>query len=480
MGHRYSKLVLSSALSLGLGLSGLFGLHNFAAAAPEEDGAVVDPIVSAAPVEAQIEEFITKPVNKVRYFADDANVFKTYAVSSEVICKAQADQKVQVVAEGSGWSRLKGAGWVKTSKLTKAVPETVIETPLVCKAPPEPKPVVTPIATPDPIPTLRSVNKIRYTVERANNFKAHNSSSAVICAIRKDQKVMVVKEFAGWSYIKGNGTVNLTPAARGWVKTEKLTKDAPAEPITNPIYCPLPEPPKPTPTVTPTPVLPPTVNPQPSPTPVQPPTGPVPNWNIYRGPNTTSRVLLTFDDCMNEPRRLIQVLDHATARGIGLLIFPTGDCVAKYRAWGYDLPALIRARGHWVGNHSQTHPELTKLGRAQILAQISGAPATNMLRPPYGAYNPLVREVAQQAGKGIVLWTLDSEDWMPGHTQQYTVNYVVRNAKPGDTVLMHLAHPGFTTTALDQIQNGLAGRGLSVCRPAARRPTPVQAPINIC
>jgi len=206
-------------------------------------------------------------------------------------------------------------------------------------------------------------------------------------------------------------------------------------------------------------------------------------WDITRGPNWTDRVLLTFDDCMNDPDRFIAVLDHATAINVGLLIFPTGNCVIMYRnLWDLDLLQLIRERGHWVGHHSMSHPDLTTLSHNRLIAEITGNVDSNILRPPFGSFNRRVIDAAISVGKSIVYWSLDTNDWRRGSTEQSIIDFVVEYAQPGDNVLMHLQHPAFTENALSQMQAGLAARGLQVCgvAPPAQRPTPSHVPPNIC
>lgn len=204
-------------------------------------------------------------------------------------------------------------------------------------------------------------------------------------------------------------------------------------------------------------------------------------WDKDRGPNWTNRVLLTFDDCMADPDHFIGVLDHATELNIGLLLFPTGNCVTMFQnMFGIDLPQAIRDRGHWMGNHSITHPRLTRSGRAEIARQISW-PESNILRPPFGDWNHVVYEVAADLGMRIMMWDLDTNDWR-GKSEQEVIDLIVTYAEPGNSVLMHFQHQGFSTDALSAIQRGLRERGIELCRPASvdNRPTQVEVPENIC
>jgi len=206
------------------------------------------------------------------------------------------------------------------------------------------------------------------------------------------------------------------------------------------------------------------------------------DWDIDRGPNWTDRVLLTYDDCMSDPYRFIEVLDHATASNIGLLLFPTGNCITMYRnRFGLDLLEEIRSRGHWVGNHTISHPHLARVSRAEVARQIAW-PETNILRPPFGSWNQMVYQVAAENGMRLMMWDLDTNDWRGPKAEQDIIDLVVTYAEPGNSVLMHFQHQAFTTNALSQIQYGLRARGIELCRPAPiwERPTPALIPDNIC
>ncbi|MFT4228264.1 polysaccharide deacetylase family protein [Micropruina sp.] len=191
----------------------------------------------------------------------------------------------------------------------------------------------------------------------------------------------------------------------------------------------------------------------------------------YRyGPNLTARVALTFDDC---PRTLAEertVLTGAAQLGIGLMLFPTGSCIQSKR---FDAK-FARSHGHYVFNHSNTHPQLSKLSYAGVLSQLSPPGVQSRYgRPPFGDWNGMVARAYAAKGMKIWLWTVDTNDWH-GYSESYLVNYVNRTARAGDTVLMHMQWHGFSVDALRKMQAGLAKRGLEPCRNYGK-PTPVRS-----
>lgn len=182
-------------------------------------------------------------------------------------------------------------------------------------------------------------------------------------------------------------------------------------------------------------------------------------WYAF-GPNHTRRVVLSFDDCPRSVKAYRAVLSGAEKLGIGLMLFPTGTCLSH----GRFSAAYARAHGHYVFNHSISHPELTRLSYAGVLHQLSkpGVQA-RYGRPPYGAYNATVSRAYRAKGMKIWTWSVDTNDWR-GYSRAVVVNRVVRWASAGSTVLMHMQWNAFSVKALRQIKDGLAKRGLSVCR----------------
>lgn len=194
--------------------------------------------------------------------------------------------------------------------------------------------------------------------------------------------------------------------------------------------------------------------------------GASPTMNRYTGPNRTSRVVLTFDDCPLTLSAFDAATLYARDNNIGLVLAPTGTCLSTFKSrYGIDLASRARARGHYVINHSVSHLELTTLSYSSMVAQL-GSPGvvTNIGRPPYGSVNATVN--AAYAAKGMYqwLWDVDTRDW-ENRSKSVTIYNAVYLARAGSTVLMHMRWYGFSPDSLRQIKTGLANRGLNVCRP---------------
>lgn len=182
------------------------------------------------------------------------------------------------------------------------------------------------------------------------------------------------------------------------------------------------------------------------------------------GPNRTSRVVLTFDDCPRTLTALNSVINYAASSNIGLVLAPTGDCIASFKSrYGVDMAALARAKGQWVINHSISHPDLRPLSCAQVGKQLGGTGVhTNFGRPPYGAIDGSVSCGYNSRGMAIWTWSRDTKDWET-KSKSITVSRASAAVR-GDTVLMHMQWQGFAPDSLRQIKANLGKRGIGLCR----------------
>ena len=159
--------------------------------------------------------------------------------------------------------------------------------------------------------------------------------------------------------------------------------------------------------------------------------------------STTRRdrtLALTFDDGPNPAvtPQLLDLLDRYEARATFFLI---GRHVRACPA----LAAEIARRGHAIGNHTDTHPNLVWLSRAQVLDQLercaaailaaTGKPA-GVMRPPFGFRTPQVHAAVRQAGLDPpILWSRSGRDWNPQPAAQLIQR--LQAVRSGDIVLLH-------------------------------------------
>ncbi|WP_017620067.1 polysaccharide deacetylase family protein [Nocardiopsis gilva] len=177
----------------------------------------------------------------------------------------------------------------------------------------------------------------------------------------------------------------------------------------------------------------------------------------------TKCIALTFDD--GPAPRTADLLDILDQRGVRSTFFMVGRQIERRPA----TVRLVNSRGHEVANHSANHPDLTKLSKNEIRAEISEVNkqirreigfTPTLMRPPYGETNATVKGVIEEFGMTQVLWNVDSEDWKD-HDAETIERRVLADAKPSAVVLMHDIH-NTTIEAVPEIIDGLAARGYTM------------------
>ncbi|MDQ2934709.1 MAG: polysaccharide deacetylase family protein [Chloroflexota bacterium] len=184
---------------------------------------------------------------------------------------------------------------------------------------------------------------------------------------------------------------------------------------------------------------------------------------VTAGPRNQPVVALTFDDG-TDPANTRAIFAILRSSGVPATFFPFGNAMRA----DPDLWAQVAAAGYPIGNHSMSHPVLTRLsdaalrseidGATALITELSGVPPISVLRPPYGAWDQRVAAAAAAGGYGwLLLWDVDPRDWA-GSTSQAIMDGVLNAARDGSVILLH-TFPGQTTIALPGIIAGLRARG---------------------
>jgi peptidoglycan/xylan/chitin deacetylase (PgdA/CDA1 family) len=173
---------------------------------------------------------------------------------------------------------------------------------------------------------------------------------------------------------------------------------------------------------------------------------PGPAWGaepvtVWAGAPAEKAVALTFDDGPS-PKftpQILALLKHYEAHGT---FFVIGHKAEQY-------PWLVRAElknGDEVGNHSFSHPRMTKedqlsrerqLERTAVDLDLLGCPRTaRLFRPPYSAYNDRLKTYLAHTHRCLVLWSLDSGDWR-GLAAPAIVHNVLTRVRNGSIIIFH-------------------------------------------
>ncbi|MBE0447000.1 MAG: polysaccharide deacetylase family protein [Actinobacteria bacterium] len=164
---------------------------------------------------------------------------------------------------------------------------------------------------------------------------------------------------------------------------------------------------------------------------------------LFRGPVDKKRVTLTFDAGASSEAtpRILKALKGANVKAT---FFLTGKWIED----NSELTKKIVEQGHRIGNHTYSHPDLTKLATnneivnelskmEEIVASVANVSTKPLFRPPYGMRNARVLRVAANAGYRSIYWTIDSYDWKQTMKPEQVKNRVVSALTPGAIILMH-------------------------------------------
>lgn len=191
-------------------------------------------------------------------------------------------------------------------------------------------------------------------------------------------------------------------------------------------------------------------------------------------------VALTFDD---GPTReyTIQILEILRRNNITATFFVVGKRVRE----NCDILRAIYQLGHEIGNHTDTHPYLTKISPSQQIVEIRNTQesisqclgfeyATNWFRAPYGDQDSNLLNIVHQMGLNSAQWTIDTHDWKKT-SSSFSIQNMVKEDLNSAVILMHdgsKTNPNFqhpnenpsrqnTVNALQPMIDNLKNRGFN-------------------
>lgn len=189
---------------------------------------------------------------------------------------------------------------------------------------------------------------------------------------------------------------------------------------------------------------------------------------VFRfGARDRRQVALTFDDAPDNSFTP-QILDVLKQLGVPATFFVVGSRAEQFP----EGVARMVEEGHAIGNHSYSHPQLTKMTPERItteleqtrrvIKRITGVD-THLFRPPYGAEAPAVLQRIFDLGYKVILWDVDSLDWKSLPAGQVIDNDL--NHAHNGAIFLHHAAGGHgedlsgTVQALPTIIRRLQGQG---------------------
>lgn len=187
---------------------------------------------------------------------------------------------------------------------------------------------------------------------------------------------------------------------------------------------------------------------------------------IYSVETEENKISISFDAAWGA-EDFHQIMDILDKHNVKTTFFMTGEWVEKYP----DCVKLLVEKGHDLGNHSASHPDMTKLSKTQQKEQIIKVHNAvkeltgyemELFRPPYGAYNNDVIRTCYELGYFPVQWSCDSLDWQD-HDSATIISNVCNNKNLGPGAII-LCHNGakHTAEALDEMLTRLKEQGYEI------------------
>ncbi len=169
-------------------------------------------------------------------------------------------------------------------------------------------------------------------------------------------------------------------------------------------------------------------------------------YNAFYVENTEEKkIYLTFD-AGYENGNTPAILDALKKHQAPATFFVVGNFISE----NHDLIERMDAEGHTVGNHTMTHPDMSKIstresfqkeltGVEDIYKEITGKEMTKFYRPPQGIYSTLNLSMANEMGYYTFFWSLAYVDWYQDNQPdpQEAITKLTERIHPGAIVLLH-------------------------------------------
>lgn len=164
----------------------------------------------------------------------------------------------------------------------------------------------------------------------------------------------------------------------------------------------------------------------------------------YFGKRPEKIVAITFDDGPGPYTE--RLLEELKARNVKATFFVLGNRAEKRP----EIMQRMVADGHEIGNHSYDHTTLTNiteqeatdnlLKSTEAIYNATGGTRPQLMRPPGGNYNDMVKKICKENDWSITLWTLDTRDWASRDKTAILdeiFNEGQNQVKDGSILLMH-------------------------------------------
>lgn len=166
---------------------------------------------------------------------------------------------------------------------------------------------------------------------------------------------------------------------------------------------------------------------------------------LYVGDENSKEIYITFDAGF-ENGNTAQILDALKKHNVKATFFLVGN----YLETQPELVKRMVEEGHTVGNHTYSHPDMSKIGdmesfsaelqkNEELFREITGQEMPKLYRPPQGKFCESNLQMANELGYSTVFWSLAYVDWYTDDqpTKEQAFSKLLPRIHPGAVVLLH-------------------------------------------
>ena len=167
--------------------------------------------------------------------------------------------------------------------------------------------------------------------------------------------------------------------------------------------------------------------------------------SVYCMPGDEKVLYITFDAGFENGNTEV-ILDALKKHNVRATFFLVGNYLETQ-------PELVRRmveEGHTVGNHTYSHPDMSKIGDKEsfknelqknevLYKEVTGQEMPKLYRPPQGKFCESNLKMAKELGYHTVFWSLAYVDWYENDqpTHQQAFDKLIPRVHPGAVVLLH-------------------------------------------
>lgn len=169
-------------------------------------------------------------------------------------------------------------------------------------------------------------------------------------------------------------------------------------------------------------------------------------YDAYYAEDTDQKVIYLTFDAGFENGNTPAILDALKKHNVPATFFVVGNFLS-------DNPDLIKRmieEGHIVGNHTYTHPDMSKISTMEsfskeiqdvekLYQEITRKEMIKFYRPPQGKYSEENLKMAKELGYKTFFWSLAYVDWYQDKqpTKEEAFDKLLGRIHPGAVVLLH-------------------------------------------